>query len=63
MTDKHKRFDFDEFDKLCGEILDDEEAAKIAVWGVAKVVTEADIKIEGSADVIIYDPNEKSLWE
>lgn len=26
------------------------------------VLTEADITIEGSPDVVVYDPNQQSLW-
>lgn len=27
------------------------------------IVTEADITIEGSPDVVIYDPNQGTLWD
>jgi hypothetical protein len=65
MTEKHKRFDFDQFDSLIAEALSegDVSEAQLALWGAAKVVTEADVTIEGSPDIIIYDPNQNTLWD
>lgn len=65
MTEMSRRFNFDDFDEQIREALEEHEIRpeQLAMWGLLDVTRESDIKIEGSPDVIIYDPNQGSLWD
>lgn len=67
MAEMSRRFNFDDFDEQIREALAEHEItpAQLAVWGMLDVVPvkESDVSIEGSPDVIIYDPNQGSLWD
>lgn len=65
MTEMSRRFNFDDFDEQIREALEEHEisADQLALWGLLDVVKESDITIEGSPDVVVYDPNQSSLWD
>jgi hypothetical protein len=49
-----------------GEITDEQATQLYWNWinhGNSRVVTEADVRIEGSPDVVFYDPNQNTLWD
>lgn len=67
MTEMSRRFNFDDFDEQVREALEEHEItpAQLALWGmldVTRPTRESDVTIEGSPDVIVYDPNQDSLW-
>lgn len=77
MAEMSRTFNFDDFDAQIAEALErNDEAMKpirrpgeigsvlclFSGFGEPTPVTEADLTIEGSPDVVVYDPNQSSLW-